>query len=1019
MKTLIFWREWNKTPRILYTVLLVVFFGALSWSMYHYTKGSDNVFEWTSKQQLDVIPVKLNTYTKGIFNIPIEGASYVVKESFNTLTKSLDTPTRFVYGSFILLAMCILLTVISSLQRIWYFAGMGIFMFFLSKLGFDYLGSSFSGSLPLIISIAAYGLVSYYFQSFGKHLGLLPRLLSFIAVTVGLGAWISVASTVRFPVMYLSTFGWIVPITLTFIFITIVGHDIIYGFFHLITKYNPGNKSNSIHFGVISSIYLGNLILIFLKDRGNVDFDILYIDLYWLLAVSAILGIWGYRRRGVTINKFISFNPQGGFLYLALGMIAFATIGYYQATANDAINSVIRDVILFSHIGYGIGYVVYVYVNLGAYMGQQVDVTKVAYQGQIMPHPMLRLVGLVFIFGFYSASKQIQRSQMLSGHHSAIASTYWAHGDKRLTMEHYKLATQYFFYSHQPHYALANLKIDGVTDLVEAITHLDHAILSKPTPYAYSRLAEIYTGEEQYLNAVITLRKGVKKFPNNMELNNNLGLAYSKTAVGDSAIHYFERAQALANGSLIPKNNLTAYLASKKVKNFDPTKLQDKTANNEDLATKSNYLALYNSYETSYQQALDGQLKTNPALNSEKFAYLYNYLLNRAGKRDNKAIDSVLAKNARKIELEKSNRDYAYYLQYARACFHYYGGNILQGINTLASIPATKSNGYYNAVLGLWLLEQGAYEPAITYLQTAKKLKNTQAAIYLGIAMSEKGDVKGAIDNWQQALKAQVNKKGASRKKDSVALGLAKKVMNAFTDTVALNTDEEKFILIHYRRKYLNDDNLNSTYNAIQEPNYKTWAAADLINHYIDQDKLAEAEKIYKTLKVRKLDNYIKAEVNHAYLRLLKAQQKYDLLLQFVDQLALGKLYRNKKPYFLGVAWYNIGDHKKAEEYFKQAIISAPFSDEVVLTVTDFYLKAKKDINAAYKTVTDAVRRNPFSLPLYKSYAMRAIEMGLDSYGDSALESIKDLTDQADYEAFEKKYNAYKASLEEKRLSAK
>jgi hypothetical protein len=50
---------------------------------------------------------------------------------------------------------------------------------------------------------------------------------------------------------------------------------------------------------------------------------------------------------------------------------------------------------------------------------------------------------------------------------------------------------------------------------------------------------------------------------------------------------------------------------------------------------------------------------------------------------------------------------------------------------------------------------------------------------------------------------------------------------------------------------------------------------------------------------------------------------------------------------------------------------------------------------------------------------MRAIEMGLDSYGDSALESIKDLTDQADYEAFEKKYNAYKTSLEEKRISAK
>ncbi|EAY24731.1 MFS transporter [Microscilla marina] len=1018
MKTLIFWREWNKTPRILYTLLLVVFLGALSWCMYHYTKGTDNVFGWTTNQKLDVIPVKLSTYTKGIFNIPIEGVSYVVKESFQTVTKTLNTPTRFVYGSFILLAMCVLLTVISSLQRLWYFAGMAIFMFFLSKFGFGYLGDSFGDSLFLIICIALYGLTSYYFQSFGKYLGLLPRLFSFIAITVGLGVWISVSSTVNFPVMYLSTFSWIIPLALTFVFITIIGHDIIYGFFHLIAKYNPGNKTNSIHFGIISFIYLGNLVLIFLKDRGNIDFDILYIDLYWLLVVSAVLGIWGYRRRGVTISKFISFNPQGGLLYLALGIIAFATIGYYQAIGNDAINSVIRDVILFSHIGYGVGYVVYVYVNLGVYMGQQVDLTKVAYQGQFMPHPMLRLVGLVFIFGFYSASKQIQREQMLAGYHSVAASTYWAHGNKRLTMEHYKLATQYFFYTHQPHYALANLKIDGSTELVEAITHLQHAIISKPTEHAYSRLAEIYTKEEQYIDAVFTLREGVKVFPGSMQLNNNLGLAYSQTEVGDSAIYYFEKADSLAKGSLIPKNNLMAYLAFKKAEQFDPKKLQN-GEDKQDLATKSNHIALYNLYQTSYQQPLDEQLKTNPRLNGEKFAYLYNYLLNRSGKRDNKAIDSVLAKETRKIESNKDNRDYAYYLQYVRACFQYYGGNISHGINSLASIPATKSNGYYNAVLGLWLLEQGAYEPAISYLKTAKKLQNTQAAIYLGIALSEKGDIKGAIENWKEALARQAEKKGRHRKNDSVALSLAQKVMGAFTDTVALNTDEEKFILLHYRHKYLNEQNLKDTYSAIQDPNYKTWAAADLMNYYLDQEKVAEAEEIYKTLKVRKLDNYIKAEINHAYLRLLKAQEKNDLLLQFVDQLELGTLHRNKKPYFMGIAWYNIGDHKKAEEYFKQAVNAAPFSEEVILTVTDFYLNAKKDIDKAYKIVTNAVRRNPFSAPLYKSYALRALEMGLDGYGDTALESIQDLTDKVEFERFKKKYLAYKTALEEKRVSVK
>ena len=762
--------------------------------MYHYLRGSEGVFGWKVNTELDVVPVKLNSYTKGIFQIPIEGASYVVKEGFETVDQPYNHTVGYIYGGLILLAMCILLTVISTLQRLWYMVGMAVFMLFLSWFGFGYLGklmgNNFFSNLAgddnsfLIVCMVLYGVGSYFFQSFGKHLGLLPRFFTFIVITAGLAVWIGSATDVKYPVMYLTSFGWVVPLALTLIFMTIVGHDIVYGFFHLITKYNPGSKSNSIHFGVISFIYLGNLLLIFLKDRGTIDLDILYLDLHWLFAISAILGIWGYRRRGVTIRKFISFAPQGGLLYLSLGIIAFATMAYYHATGNDAIISVLRDIILFSHLGYGIAFVIYAYVNLGVLMGEKVDITKVVYQGELIPHPMLRLLGLIFIFGFYSGANQIQREQLLAGHYCAIAETYKAHGDKRLTQKYYDIATQYFFYTHQPHYALADIKMDGKTELTETITHLKNAILSLPNEYTYAKLAQIYTQEEQNTEAIITLQEAVQKFPKSMQLHNNLALAYSKTQSNDSTIYYFDKASALANGSLIPKNNLLAYLASKKSKNFDPKNLERKNEEAQDLSTKSNRLTLYNVYQTSYQQSLDDSLKVNPRLDNKKFAYIYNYLLNRAGKRDNKVIDSVLAREAKKIELNKENRDYAYFLQYVRACFQYYGGSIADGIKILSSIPSTKTSGYYNVVLGLWLLEQGAYESAISYLETAKKLKNTQADIYLGIALSEKGDFKQAIDIWKQVIHENAKKKGAQKKKDSTALMLAEKVINAFSDTI-------------------------------------------------------------------------------------------------------------------------------------------------------------------------------------------------------------------------------------------
>ncbi len=1019
MENLIFWREWNKTPRFLYTILLVAFLGALSWFLYAYLQGSQGIHNWKVNTELDIVRVKINSYKKGIFEIPLEGPSYVVKESFETVDKPINLMVRYIYGGFILLAMCVLLTVISSLKRLWYGLGMALFMLFLAWTGFGYLEMGIGESTLLVIIIALYGVTSYYFQSFGKHLGLLPRLFAFIAITAGLAIWIGANSPVKHPVLFLTSFGWIFPILLTMIFITMVAHDVLYGFFHVITKYNPGNPTNRIHFGIVSLIYLGNLLLIYLKDSGDFEIDIFYIDLHWLLAISAILGIWGFRLRGVTIRKLITFAPQGGLLYLSMGIIAFATLAFYQSTGNDGINSVLRDVILYSHIGYGVGFVVYVYVNLAVHMGRKVDVTKIAYQGEIIPHPMLRIIGLVFIFGFYSAAQQIQRSQLLAGHYSNLAETFQAHNDTRLMKAYNKMATNYFMYAYQPQYALASLERNKI-DPSKSIDHFQKALFISPTPYAYARLAEVYTNNERNEEAILTLHKGVQKFPESMELHNNLALAYSRTEIKDSTIYYFEKAEALAGNSTIPTNNLLAYLAANKSKNFDPKKLNEKEqGTHQDIVTKANRLALYNIYKASYQQPLDDSLKVNPVLDNKKFTYIYNYLLNRTGKRDNNAIDSILVKEVRKIEQNKSNRDFTYFLQYVRACFQYYGGNVSKGIEILSATPSTKTNGYYNVVLGLWLLEQGAYQTAISYLETAKRLKNTQADIYRGIALSEKGDIKEAAKLWQQLKAKNDQKRGLAKKKDSIALMLAGKVMTAFSDTIALNTDEQKFTLIHYRHRFLNDENISSTFNSIQSPNYKTWAAADLINHYLDKGNVQRADEIYKTLQVRELTDYVKGEINHAYLRLINAQEKNDLILNVIEQLNLGKLHRNKKPYFLGMAWYRIGDHNKAEKYFKQALLAAPFSEEVVLGVADFYKKAKKNTEKAYLTVTNAVRRNPYDLGLQKAYAMRALEMGLDNYGDLALKTIKDMTSESDFEAFEKKYTKYKEVLEERRLRVK
>jgi cellulose synthase operon protein C len=631
-------------------------------------------------------------------------------------------------------------------------------------------------------------------------------------------------------------------------------------------------------------------------------------------------------------------------------------------------------------------------------------VYKIVYEASTLPYNTLRYFGFIVILGLIMQNNQMVYYQAQSAYYSSIGDAYYANRDFRLAKLNYEIAKANDRLSLRANYGLASLaSLEQKAD--EEAFYLKDAFRRSANPQAYLRLADLYEANERGFDALFQLRNAFQRQPHNPLINNNLALLYAQNKVADSTIYHLEQADKYAYSLTTPQNNLWGFLADKvRAGNQleDLPKLKSEATN---LVGKINKLAVYNKYKTNLP------LAASPAkaqASEQNFAYMYNFALNKMGNTDTLA--NSLIKNFVKAD---KNLKFADQTRFVEACYEYYRGNVEAGIQLLAGIPSIERNSYYNTILGLWFLEQTNFGNAQSYFQKAIDLENQLAIFYQAIAQSEAGDFDKARQSWlrvaQQKAQPQEN------------IAIAVKMLRILGDSVKLQDDTDRYHLIHYKQKLLPPDYLEAIYNDITNINLRTKAAADLISYFIDNQDITRANNLYQTLRANEQSVPVatRSAINHAYMRLLLAAGENQKLLNEMDNLQLLNYHQNKKAFFRAVAWRNLGDNKNAETYFKQAILATPFEERVIIEAADFYQRQKRNANQAYQILVNGVRGNAFSLPMYKAYTLQCLEVGLDNYGDQALEEIRKNADTKEFENFSKIYQTRKKLLEQKRSSVK
>ncbi|WP_254561424.1 hypothetical protein [Dyadobacter diqingensis] len=711
MKELFFWKVWSSSERRITIAAFVIIILSI---LFFVLKGIDplaNVIRWDVLSELSDISTVVDVLKFDQWQYGISVPSNLVTEQFVASTMETDFLTLKIFWGFVIIGLSFILAALTTMPRFWYLAGMVVFILLLASARLETLGVFGEGSRVLfIITVTLFTGLSYYFHAFRPDLGIGTRILGLLGVSVFLLILIAFVSPVAFPALTAASYSLPVWMLISIIFLLVSATEIVAALVWLSTSGESKNgKSGLTNFLVISILYLLSLLLLYLKNTRQIDWDLTLLSPVYLAIAAGVLGLWGFKKRTDSTNGLISFRTTGFWLYIGLFIVTAAFTAYAAGTANDPLLEVLEDVVVNGQLAMSIVFLFYIIVNFYAVFKQGLAVHKVLYKPMRFGLTQTRLFGFAGVVVLFSMQRLLPVYQGVAGYFNGLGDLYSNTGEYPLAEQYYKMALQQEFQNHKSNYALASLALRQ-GDKVAAAYYFRQALLKNPSPQAYAGLTGVLMQESLFFDAVFSLQEGLRAFPESGELLNNLGMLYAKTNVADSAHFYLDKAEKNIKRSEVPATNLLAIWARS-----TDAGLLDSLANNSNaqkyLSWQANWLAVQNLRQKFPKQFFkDDAINPDSVLSVSSLAYLLNYARNQASADSLPA--TFLPKLANKNPLLSED------LSLGALYPEFYSGNKLKAIETLSvwAEQGGEKSKMYHKVLGHWLLQVGLYDLAIQHL---------------------------------------------------------------------------------------------------------------------------------------------------------------------------------------------------------------------------------------------------------------------------------------------------------------
>ena len=720
-----FWNGWPRSLQLVWGALMVLLLVLVLAVLYFDLQGFNNYINWQVIGQQVPIGVSWLSVNIGIQDFPIEPEAYLLYETYSGGPPFLNQTAYLVYLAALVVVITTASASITYLPRTW-----NIILTVILAVAFWFLDFGILGVFGLedqtvfVLVTVSYVAMGYYFRTLKPYMDFVQRLSGYFVVTVGWGLLIANYSTVSDPLLLLAANGFLVFYLVAIVFIMMVSHEILH--FILLAISRPGHVggSNLRRFSLFALLYLVNVTLLLLYDLRVINWKFYYLNPYVLLAISTILGIWGLQTRKI-LFKSVEHYPILVYMYMVMALCCFGVLGLFLGTYNDPVLQVIKDVIIYSHFGFGSIFFIYVVSNFMGLLQKNVPVEKVVYKPRNMPHFTFRFAGLMVVLGFaLKENIEVPVQQTISGRYNNLGD-YYLHTDNREgAVEAFTEGKIYGYMNHKSNYTLG--KLYEFRDIPQAVEHFSNATQVRPSPMAYVNLSTSWSKSGDLFNSLFILNDGQQQFPASPEILNNKGYLFHTLNITDSAMLYLDAAYR-AGHQPSPVSNYLGTLAETGY-HFSPDSILQ-TYDVRSTAAVTNALGLRLVQNNTERFETDEEV--NPALSLYSASQISNTLLNQY-----LYLDSTRLNALQRSSLYEQNTAYSDLIRYSVALAYYQKGHLNKSIDLLESLGAISSprQSNYQYTIGLIKMENHDYKFAVDHLAFAASTGYPNSSTLLGMA---------------------------------------------------------------------------------------------------------------------------------------------------------------------------------------------------------------------------------------------------------------------------------------------
>jgi hypothetical protein len=975
MKQLWFWKLWLPEYKIHFYILAsLTLLSLILFSVYHY-KGIDSVLAWEHFQEQKTIETSIHEFNVGAFEISVPTEVFLLFEYFQGGRLQPGTAISYFFVFVLACAFVYLVSIFSALERFWYLAASALVILFLVSLRLDVLQIVFFNKSWFSISvIALYVLPSFYFNAFNRNASFPFRLFVFAGITFFVALVIYFLARVELPFLYLSVTCYLPAIVLTLLFVVMVAHEIPAAFLYLTSHYLAANGLK--HFLAIMIIYLLNLVVLYLSKLGIVEWNLVYLNIYLVFSITAVVGLWGWRHRETLYGNVMPFVPFGAYFYLALCSVAFATLAFFMGTANDAALKVLSDLILFCHIGFGAVLVLYVFSNFLKLIDQNLSAWKVLYKPNRMPYETFRLGGIVVIVSFmiYNGWRDYI-NYSFSGFWTSMADLYVKLDKEEIAQLYFEQGRTYGPTSHHANYAKAYYH-SGEFQWAQSHEYYRRANFADPSVYSLANDANVYNWEGNIFKGIASLNESLTKMQGNPYLLNNLGFQQGKVHALDTALQLLNNARGYSETNRAAETNFIALLAQERVP-VSPDSIAS-VFSIENNGVAANVLALSVITRAALKQKVS--LVSDTVLTLHTATLLNNYLLAKAYT----IVDAEL-NEAERMARMPSNIQYSESLKSALAHAHYLQGNVSKAMQLMSelSFVSASNQGKYNFIVGLWMLEQGNAEGAAVAFRYAVNFNYAKATFYLAIAETENRNLPEASYWWDSLYRS------GNEEEKQLARTIKPLLTISFQEALK-STDAVKYQYVRYRLSTRDTIPFSLVANSIENVNYKAQTFAEMAVRQLEADRPVLANKyIEAAASFAATSPPLRQSIAFSRLRVKASLGQLDALADMLTNVDFTLSHKLDKLYYEGLLNEAAGNKALADKAFAKLAIANPFYEEGIMAAAAYARLQNTDPQRAYTILSEAVQVNKTSVRLWKAYIGEALRLGYDDYASSARSELQ------------------------------